>query len=135
MVPAKNEAAGLPGLLAELNGVLEGCAGLQTEVLVIDDGSTDDTAEIAEAAGARVIRHPESLGNGAAVKRGIREAQLDWVLLLDGDGQHPPAAIPELIEPWPSRTTTWSSDRAAVAGGASCTATSPTGSTTAWRAT
>ena len=43
------------------------------------------------------MRHPESLGNGAAVKRGIREARGDWILLLDGDGQHPPSAIPELI--------------------------------------
>jgi glycosyltransferase involved in cell wall biosynthesis len=98
VVPARNEAAGLPALLADLGVVLESCEGLRYEVLLIDDGSTDETAVIGAAAGARVISHPESLGNGAAVKRGIREAQMDWVLLLDGDGQHPPDQIPRLIE-------------------------------------
>ena len=97
VIPAKNEAAGLPGLLEELNGVLAQREGLRYEILLIDDGSTDETAEIGLAAGARVITHPESLGNGAAVKRGIREAQMDWVVLLDGDGQHPPDQLPELI--------------------------------------
>jgi glycosyltransferase involved in cell wall biosynthesis len=97
VVPAKNESAGLPGLLEELTQVLESCEDLDFEVLLIDDGSTDDTAGIALSAGARVISHPESLGNGAAVKRGIREARKDWILLLDGDGQHPPAAIPKML--------------------------------------
>ncbi len=97
VIPAKNEAAGLPGLLEELKGVLAQREGLRYEILLIDDGSTDETAEIGLAAGARVITHPESLGNGAAVKRGIREAQMDWVVLLDGDGQHPPDQLPELI--------------------------------------
>ncbi|MCB9868484.1 MAG: glycosyltransferase family 2 protein [Planctomycetes bacterium] len=97
VVPAKNESAGLGALLAELETVLGSCGVAQHEVLVIDDGSSDRTPEIAAAAGARVISHPESLGNGAAVKRGIREARLGWVLLLDGDGQHPPEAIPEML--------------------------------------
>ena len=60
------------------------------EVLVVDDGSTDRTAERAEAAGARVVRHPYNKGNGAAVKTGIREAAGDVVLLMDADGQHDP---------------------------------------------
>lgn len=97
VVPAKNEAAGLPGLMAELTQVLASCEGLDHEVLLIDDGSTDDTAAIARSFGARVVSHPESLGNGAAVKRGIREAGKDWILLLDGDGQHPPSAIPKML--------------------------------------
>ncbi|MCC6670145.1 MAG: glycosyltransferase family 2 protein [Planctomycetes bacterium] len=97
VIPAKDEAANLANLLAELVPVLAALPGLRSEVLVIDDGSRDATAEIAAAAGARVVRHAESLGNGAAVKRGIREARHEWILLLDGDGQHPPAAIPELI--------------------------------------
>ncbi len=62
------------------------------EVLVVDDGSSDRTAERAAEAGARVIRHPYNKGNGAAVKTGIREARGDVVLLLDADGQHPPEA-------------------------------------------
>lgn len=97
LIPARNEAMNLPALLDELTQVLAGQSFEFLEVLVVDDGSTDDTAELATAAGARVVRHPESLGNGAAVKRGIREACGDWLLLLDGDGQHPPAAIPRLI--------------------------------------
>jgi glycosyltransferase involved in cell wall biosynthesis len=98
VIPARNEAQGLPALLADLAAVLVGCPDLRFEVLLIDDGSTDETATIGRAAGARVIRHPESLGNGAAVKRGIREARMDWILLLDGDGQHPPASIPAMLE-------------------------------------
>ena len=98
VIPAKNEAAGLPALLEELRGVLEGFSGLLYEILLIDDGSTDETAALGAAAGARVISHPESLGNGAAVKRGIREAKMGWVVLLDGDGQHPPDQLPTMIE-------------------------------------
>jgi len=68
------------------------------EILVVDDGSTDRTAERAESAGARVVRHPYHLGNGAAVKTGIRRATGDVVVLMDGDGQHPPEEISKLID-------------------------------------
>lgn len=98
VIPAKNEEAGIGPLLQELKGVIAKVAGLSYEVLVIDDGSSDATAEVARGLGANVISHPESLGNGAAVKRGIREARGDWILLLDGDGQHPPESIPDLLE-------------------------------------
>ena len=98
VVPAKNEAVALGPLLEELRGVLEAEPGLHWEILLIDDGSVDETAAVGELAGARVIRHAESLGNGAAVKRGIREATCGWVLLLDGDGQHPPAAIADMLD-------------------------------------
>lgn len=98
VIPARNEGAGLPGLLEELRGVLATVPEVRTEVLVVDDGSTDSTGSVAVEWGARVYRHAESLGNGAAVKRGMREAQGEWILLLDGDGQHPPAAIPELLD-------------------------------------
>jgi glycosyltransferase involved in cell wall biosynthesis len=80
--------------------VVEGLRGLGVlEVLVVDDGSRDRTAERAQAAGARVVRHPYNKGNGAAVKTGIREARGEVVLLMDGDGQHDPAELPALIGP------------------------------------
>ena len=68
------------------------------EILVSDDGSTDRTREVAEAAGARVISHPYNIGNGAAVKDGLREAKGEWVLLMDADGQHKPEDIARLLE-------------------------------------
>src|SRR4029453_8132601 len=64
------------------------------EVIVVDDASKDDTAQQAEAAGARVIRRPYNIGNGAGVKTGIRAATGDVILILDGDGQHDPADSP-----------------------------------------
>ena len=99
VVPAKNEALNLPGLLGEINTEIERATWLEfCEILVISDGSSDETAEIAEAGGSRAIRHAHSLGNGAAVKRGIREARGDWILLLDGDGQHPPAELLAMLD-------------------------------------
>ena len=76
VIPAFDEEAGI-------EAVVRGLAGHGfLEVLVVDDGSTDATAARAEAAGARVVRHPYNKGNGAAVKTGIREARGDFVLLL-----------------------------------------------------
>ncbi|MBK8096462.1 MAG: glycosyltransferase family 2 protein [Planctomycetes bacterium] len=97
VIPAKNESLNLPALLREVDDALRQLPQLQaSEVLVIDDGSTDDTPEIGRTHGARVVTHAESLGNGAAVKRGLREARHDWILLLDGDGQHPPGELPAM---------------------------------------
>jgi glycosyltransferase involved in cell wall biosynthesis len=93
VIPAYNEEGGIGPVVAALSALGFG------EVLVIDDGSTDATAALAEAAGARVIRHPYNKGNGAAVKTGIREARGDTVLLLDADGQHDPADALRLVEP------------------------------------
>lgn len=97
VVPARNESLNLAGLLDELNEVLGDLDLPFHEVLVINDGSTDNTAELATERDARVIHHAIGLGNGAAVKRGIREAKGDWILLLDGDGQHPPHELPDMI--------------------------------------
>lgn len=69
------------------------------EILVVDDASPDDTAVLAQRAGARVIRHPYNKGNGAAVKTGIRAARAPFVLLMDADGQHDPADVPKLLGP------------------------------------
>jgi glycosyltransferase involved in cell wall biosynthesis len=97
VIPARNEAANLPALLAEVRVALHTSALPWHELIVVDDGSIDDTAAIAARNGACVVRHAEGLGNGAAVKRGIREARGDWILLLDGDGQHPPQELPAML--------------------------------------
>ena len=86
VIPALNEEDGIAGVVAELRS-----AAAWHEVLVVDDGSSDGTGARAEAAGARVIRHPYTKGNGAAVKTGIRAAAGDYVLIVDGDGQHSPS--------------------------------------------
>lgn len=85
-IPAYNEAE----IIGQVVTALLGSAPWR-EVLVIDDGSSDGTADIAEAAGARVVRHPYNKGNGAAVKTAIRHAAGDFMLIVDGDGQHRPA--------------------------------------------
>ena len=71
------------------------------DIVVIDDGSTDDTADEAQKAGARVYSHAYNIGNGAAVKSGIRAAKGDIFVFLDGDGQHDPEDIAKLIEDIP----------------------------------
>ena len=86
VIPAMNEGAAVGAVVREL-----AAAASWHEILVIDDGSTDDTSAQAEAAGARVIRHPYTKGNGAAVKSGIRAATGEYILIVDGDGQHRPA--------------------------------------------
>jgi len=68
------------------------------EILVIDDGSTDNTAQIAMDAGAKVWSHPYNIGNGAAVKSGIRRASGEYLIMMDADGQHNPADISKLLE-------------------------------------
>jgi glycosyltransferase involved in cell wall biosynthesis len=86
VVPAFNEADSIGTVVASLLA-----AAPWREVLVVDDGSTDGTGRAAEDAGARVIRHPYNKGNGAAVKTAIRAASGEWILIVDGDGQHRPA--------------------------------------------
>ena len=83
IVPAHNEAAAIGEVVAGL-----AAAARWHEILVVDDGSTDATGDAARAAGAVVIRHPYRKGNGAAVKTGIRRATGEFVLIIDGDGQH-----------------------------------------------
>jgi len=92
IIPARDEAASLATVLA---GIRQHCPG--SEVIVVDDASSDPTAAIAEASGARVIRQPYRKGNGAAIKAGARAAQGDILIFLDGDGQHDPADIPRLL--------------------------------------
>jgi glycosyltransferase involved in cell wall biosynthesis len=72
--------------------------GDQCEIIVVDDGSPDNTGKAAEEAGARVVRHPYNMGNGAAVKSGIRAATGDVIVMMDADGQHKPEDILRLLE-------------------------------------
>ena len=93
IIPAMNEEAAIGGVVGELRAVAP-----WREIVVVDDGSTDATASRASDAGARVIRHPYNKGNGAAVKSGIRSADSEYILIVDGDGQHQPADALRLIE-------------------------------------
>jgi glycosyltransferase involved in cell wall biosynthesis len=97
IIPAYNESAVIVGVVERVFDVFAEAA-LTMELLVIDDGSSDETAAVAQAAGATVIQHPYNIGNGAAVKTGIRQARGRTLVLLDGDGQHAPEDIPCLLE-------------------------------------
>jgi hypothetical protein len=98
-IPAFNEAESLPGVLAEVPAEV---AGLQTHILVIDDGSRDGTAAVATSLGARVVSHPVNSGQGAALQTGYLVAErlgVDVVVTLDADGQHDPTQMDRLVEP------------------------------------
>ncbi len=97
ILPAFQEEQGIAPLLERLGAVMEPL-GRPWEVIVVDDGSTDGTAERAREKGARVVSHPYNIGNGAAVKTGIREARGRVIVMMDADGQHDPADIPRLLE-------------------------------------
>jgi glycosyltransferase involved in cell wall biosynthesis len=97
ILPAFQEEQGISTQLEGIGRVM-GIQGRPWEVLVIDDGSTDATASMARDAGARVISNPYNIGNGAAVKTGIREARGRVIVMLDADGQHDPADIPRLLD-------------------------------------
>jgi glycosyltransferase involved in cell wall biosynthesis len=93
VIPAKDEAASLPGVLKELKQ-----RHPEAEIVVVDDGSSDATGDVARQNGAMVVRNPYSLGNGAAVKAGVRAAQGSVVVCMDADGQHAPADVARLLE-------------------------------------
>lgn len=94
VIPAFNEGESIAAVVTALRS-----AAAWKEILVVNDGSTDQTRSQAEAAGARVITHPYNKGNGASVKTAIRAAAGDWILIVDGDGQHRPEDAVRLISP------------------------------------
>lgn len=93
VIPAFNEEGNIGQVVKRTRALKPRC-----EIIVVDDGSLDRTTVEAEAAGARVIRHPYNKGNGASVKTGIRAARGEYILLLDADGQHSPEDIDRLLE-------------------------------------
>ncbi|MDY6991338.1 MAG: glycosyltransferase family 2 protein [Pseudomonadota bacterium] len=92
ILPCLNEAASLMTLIPQLKQAYP-----ESELIVVDDGSSDDSAAIARKMGAKVIHHPLSLGNGAAIKSGARHAQGDILVFMDADGQHDPKDIHHLL--------------------------------------
>jgi glycosyltransferase involved in cell wall biosynthesis len=94
VIPCLNEAKAVGDVIPAVRPMLP-------NVLVVDDGSTDDTAVVAERAGASVLRHERPCGKGAALRDGWAEARargFSWALSMDGDGQHAPADVPKFLE-------------------------------------
>jgi len=92
VLPAKNESAAIEQTIKKIKHL-----NIVYEIIVVNDGSTDDTKQVAEAAGAKVISHPYSKGNGAAIKTGARYATGEVIVFMDADGQHDPGDIPRLL--------------------------------------
>lgn len=94
VIPAFNEAGAIRSTIEQVRSSLSGTVH---ELIVVDDGGHDATADHAAASGARVIRHPHNLGYGAALKTGIRAAQHDIIVITDADGTYPNGEIPRLL--------------------------------------
>lgn len=96
VIPAYNEAGAIVDTLASVREALAGSPEADAEILVVDDGSSDDTARLAEQAGATLVRHPHNVGYGRALKSGILAARHDTIAIIDADLTYPAEAIPTL---------------------------------------
>lgn len=96
VIPAFNEGAHVAAQVVAVRETLER-SGWPFEIIVVDDGSHDQTAKAADATGARVLRRSRNRGYGAALKLGIRHARYGWILITDADGTYPVESIPELL--------------------------------------
>ena len=97
IIPAYNEEASILSVVERVQAAMTEI-GCEYEILVIDDCSQDETGELAAQAGARVVTRPYNMGNGAAVKTGIRQARGQKIVFMDGDGQHAPEDIRRLLQ-------------------------------------
>jgi glycosyltransferase involved in cell wall biosynthesis len=98
IIPALNERNAIVETINRVNAVLAGAQLTPFEIVVVDDGSSDDTGQLAEQAGARVLRHPHNIGYGRSLKDGILAATYDTIVISDADGSYPLEAIPSLVE-------------------------------------
>ena len=98
IIPALNEERAIAHTVRSVQAVLEGAALAGSELIVVDDGSSDETARAASELGARVVRHPHNLGYGRALKTGIDAARHDTIVILDADGTYPAGDIPKLVQ-------------------------------------
>jgi glycosyltransferase involved in cell wall biosynthesis len=96
IIPVFNEAENIGQIIREIATIYP-----DYEIIVVNDGSTDETAEVAKGAGAIVFSHPYNIGNGAAIKSGIRIASGDVLIFMDGDGQHDPKDIKKMLDLFP----------------------------------
>lgn len=96
VIPARDEASSIGSLIAKIR---ESLSVYPHEIIVVDDGSRDGTGEIARSSGLMVVSHAKSLGKGAAMKTGVKNASGDTIIFLDGDGAHDPQDIPRVIAP------------------------------------
>ncbi len=97
VIPTYNEEEGIDQVLGEIKGVMAKLKE-KSEIIVVDDGSQDRTAEIAKKHKVKLIRNPYNRGYGFSIKRGIKESKGDWILITDADGTYPVKDIPRLLE-------------------------------------
>lgn len=101
LIPAYNESDSIQTTIQQLRRVMDGLDNTY-EIIVIDDGSQDNTAELARASGVRVIRHPANAGYGRALKTGMQHAAYEWCAIVDADGSYPLDDFPALLEHIPA---------------------------------
>jgi glycosyltransferase involved in cell wall biosynthesis len=97
VIPAYNEEAAVGEVVTQIKAAFLN-SGIDCEIIVVDDNSTDSTADVAAAASAIVLRHDTNRGYGAALKTGIRSAQHELVCIIDADGTYPPERLPEFVD-------------------------------------